>query len=728
MHPEARTSQSINLSAEFDDDLELLKKSAEQAIDSRASWEAGLRSQYKQRMASAPKPDPNWPWPGSANMAIPLTDKTILKKVPLYFNSVFNVSPIASMVPAKPMDPDISRRVEQFYDHLVRHKMRRSKQAVVHAVQNTLTYGLGFLKCIWDTKTERRCRAIDVNRQFGPVNRDEVPDEVLEYMADLLGLDRTQKEDRKAFESAVRQFRRGDDTVKVSLQSITYNAPLWTSVDPLDILVPWDATDDVDELPWIVHRLRLTKNQLRQRAKLGLYTEKAVEKAIETFESKGTRDHTDRGLETFRYSQYEQEGVFDLQSEKAYVELWECYHWTDVNGDGLAERCVSTVVPDCDVRLRSVEYPYYHGQWPITRLANEEREGRWYSPRGVAKMIEDLQKEINAQHNAKLDRMQIINAPTFKVKENSARAFRNARFRPGEFYRVRRMDDVEPMYNGQVQDYSFDNEHMLLKSFVEEYAGIVDFGVAGANSGVERRTAKEISFIEQNTNEIASLELSFFQDAMSRVHHQTLNLWYQYGDDETWFSVDGREPIRFDRRDLANKFEVIPVGNLGNLSSAARANTAMNLLSVASSPAMSQYANIPEMWRDFVEATADYRTAARYLRKPGDLETDAERQQISELTWMDKIGMVHPAYQYEDHATHMRVVEQAIQTAPDEETARLYYLHLVLHQFAAGSPEVSVEDIEQAGYQLVTQGARMYLVPIDDGQLEQTTDQMTAGS
>lgn len=728
MHPEARTSKAVKMGADFDDDLKMLVKHAEQAIDSRSSWETGLREQYRQRMASAPKSDPNWPWPGSANMAIPLTDKTILKKVPLYFNSVFNVSPIASMVPARPMDPDISRRVEQFYDHLVRHKMRRSKQAIVHATQNSLTYGLGFIKTVWDTRTERRCRGIDIAKQFGPVDREQVPDEMLEQMASILGLDRRNKEDRKAFESAVRQFRSGEPVVSVSLQTITYNAPLWTSVEPLDVLVPWDATDDVDELPWLVHRLRLTKNQLRQRAKLGLYSEADVEKAIETFESKADRHHTDRGLELFRHSQYEQEGVFDLQSDKAYVEIWEVYHWTDVNGDGLAERCVSTIVPDCDVRLRSVEYPYYHGQWPITRLANEEREGRWYSPRGIAKMIEDLQKEINAQHNAKLDRMQIINAPTFKVKESSARAFHKARFRPGEFYRVRRMDDVEPMYNGQVQDYSFDNEHMLLKSFVEEYAGIVDFGVAGANSGVERRTAKEISFIEQNTNEIASLELSFFQDAMSRVHHQTLNLWYQYGDDETWFSVDGRDPIRFDRRDLANKFEVIPVGNLGNLSSAARANTAMNLLSVASNPAMSQYANIPEMWRDFVEATSDYRTAARYVRRPGDLETDAERQQITELNWMDKIGLVHPVYLHEDHETHTRVIEQAMQNAQDEQAQRLYYLHLLLHQLAAGNPEVSPQDIEEAGFQVITQGARMYMVPLDDGQLQQTTDMMTAGA
>jgi len=708
-NPEAVTAVAAAIS---DEQVNKVVGAVNDALSHRSSWESKCETWYKKRYGIRNKKE--FPWPGSSNINLPLTDKVIRHQKPVFVNAVFGMNPVVSIEPLGDADPERANRVEAFYDWLLRYRMGRSREAQIHNIDCFLTYGMSFMKCIWEHHTERSTRVLDISAldgQISKVAREEVTDEELVQFAAQLGIVGNGPEDAAAFKSMAQQFRAGKAKLEVSVQATKYNAPRWVFVDPRDIVVPWDSLDDIDELPWIAHRMFLKPETILERGVGGVYDRAVSEQVASEARSRGRIKDSSR-INSIKESR---EGMYQTADNSSFIEVHEIYFHHDINGDGIAEKCVMTISPQSREVLRLIEYPYEHGMWPFTRFVHEMNEPRWYSPRGIPEMLNDIQTEINAQHNAKLDRMTIQNSLTFLVREGSIRNPANLKFRPGSYIPVRRMDDVKPL-TMQALDYSFDNEERTLKAYAEEYVGITDFGLSNVNQRVERRTATEVSEISRVSDMVANLDLQVFQESMRRLHRQTIFLWAQYGDMSVMINVGGQpDPLVFDRFDLYKDFDLVPTGNMNNISSRSRVDKAYADMQVASNPVFSQYINHYEVLRDYFE-NSDFRSARRMLRGPGLFEEDAAQRQVSEIQLMQTMKMVAPVDQANPHQLHIPVLQQAIEAnADDPELTLLLMGHMALHMAAMGDPSI-LQQLQQQGAEVKTEGSRTYMMMPEQGQ------------
>ena len=112
---------------------------------------------------------------------------------------------------------------------------------------------------------------------------------------------------------------------------------------------------------FVAHRQMVTADHLRKQARSGIYDAQAVERAIEN-----------AGSGRVIYGQFEVELNDELdqrpndeEGARALYELYECYVKLDVNGDGMLEDALVSVVGD--EILRVTENPY--GRVPIFTLS-----------------------------------------------------------------------------------------------------------------------------------------------------------------------------------------------------------------------------------------------------------------------------------------------------------------------------------------------------------------------
>lgn len=695
--PEAAGDKNV-----IDEDIiKNLCREGDEALASRNEWETKLRGWFTRRFGlRAPK---NFPWPGASNLNMPFTDKMIRRLKPTFKAAVFRVNPIAHVEPLGDMSKDSAVAVENGYDWLVRYRMRRAREVMGFSDDYMLTYGFGVVKAVWEYNTHRQVRRLEVDFLQEGVNRSDLPEaDVRSDLARRLGLQSSQYEEQ--LDSAVQQFFDDKETIEVVIESIEYSAPRWHAIEPIDVIVPWDATTDVDRLPWIIHRIYLTDAELHERIAHGKYKE--LER-VGGEQQRGTG--TNQDVSMLEQRRQLREGVQGSSENRSRPnEIWEIYFRHDADGDGISERYVATVHKKTGTCLRVVPFQYEHGEWPFTRFAFEQTEDRWYSSRGVPEMVYDLQDYINMNHNAWIDSMAITNVPSFIARAGSVVNPKNWVFSPGSVHNVK--GDISNIreVRHQPMDFSFNAQEQSLRQTAEEYVGTPDFGISNINERVERRTATEVQQIQQSSGAVAEETLERYQESMRRLHRQTLFLWSQFGDDTVLVRVTGQdEQVPFSRFDILQDFDLVPSGRLDNLTPQARAQRAMQLLMLAESPQAGPHINDFEVVRDIVE-NLDYRNAERYLVQDTNSMSSDKLKQVSEIAYMMSIGEVHPVDQNDPHEEHAMVTQQALQAHSDDEGMQVLLSgHLAMHLFFLGQQEPLQNFAQQTGAQVEAVGTEL---------------------
>jgi hypothetical protein len=731
--PEAALSKTVSLSEEKLNDLIHDVYSAD---EQRGDWMEKIRVYYRRRVGL--RPDRDYPWPGCANFGMPVIDKQIRRQKPVFVRSVFGVNPIFTVENMRG-GARRGRKIEAMYSWLVKYRMRKAMNSTAHLADLMLTYGFAVMKVIWDYKTERVTQVIDVDQEIEELKRAQVlpanfsrasitKEDLDTILFRLFGLDPRDRDDLRAIADAKRQFRAGKKRINVSTQKITYDAPCWNAVEPQNVVVPWDTTSDPEDAPWICHIMKLRPQELRDRAKAGLYDQETVDAVLEL---KGQHENQSQlGQRSMvEFERQVKEGLVTAKGDANYVELWEVYFWHDINGDGLEERCVATISPQTSKALRVIEYPYFHNKWPFVRFAFEEKEDRWYSPRGVTEMLWDLNTIINVMHNSWIDARTLQNARTLKVKYNSpaARNTANALMTPGGVIKVRQQDDVEEL-GTQVLDFTYERLEGNARVWVDTYMGISDQSLIANQGRVERRTAREIEQIDAISDDILDLDLKLFQKSMQEVHWQTLLLWAQYGDDDASVAVDDDgAPVQFDKRMLLEHFDIVPSGSLHNSSGRARAQAAMQVLQVAGSiPQLMRETNIRELFKDYVEGVTDFHSGRRYVLPSGSFQASEVSRQLNEVQFMKLIGQVHEVDVSDDHAVHVQTIDAILGNAgataqsggtPEigEQAALLLQGHRALHMAAAGDRSLIDQIEETTDFRMVVVGTKFSLQLMNQG-------------
>lgn len=631
-HPEAEVKQ---LQAErLNSVVSSIVNEYKLSVVQRTGWIQKIRRLHQKRYGL--RPEKRFPWPGSANVHLPLIDKTIRKMKPNYVGLVMNAYPTAVFRPNRAEMSDAAMLNEQFFHWLMHERVPDFFENVVMAVDYTLAYGFSLFKVVYRHETRDVVETFKFSRlgaiklralQGGDQQQDPMTGQVsskpfsddylMGFFMQETDLDAEDPDDKKILQKIVDAFKAGEKKVTYNRREVTHGTPMVVALDPQTVIVPEDTTT-VESARFIVHKMYVTEQDLAKKQRDGLYHD--VEK-VQQIRSSRLAD-----LETGVILSVKQarEGVFS-QHRDQMIEIWEAYTYVDLDGDGVDERVVLTIQPDSMVVLRAVPLPYDHGQWPFVYCPFEITDGRWYGPRGAAEYLEDLQTSIITQHNAKLDRITIQNAPVFKARYGSIRNPGNVRWIPGQTIYVNNMDDLQPVQI-PVLDNSYQSEENVLRQWAEEFIGVTDFGNQNPLSvRSEARTATEVQSIQAAAGNVFSLDGQLFQKVMKRVYDQVWQLWMQYGPEDVEFRVEGQpNPISVTKDRLRGHYDIIPAGQIGQINRQAEIQRkTQKLLMYAQIPQVAALIKFDALVRQ-IERLDDPISADQIVKTPQEIQQEQQ--------------------------------------------------------------------------------------------------------
>ena len=369
---------------------------------------------------------------------------------------------------------------------------------------------------------------------------------------------------------------KGEKKITVKFQDIICDYPDVSLCEPERVYVSTDAGYNPQESSWIIHEFLLPLETI----KLNAETKGWDLGEVGDIETKGEAlKNKDIDVEKDL-----REGI-DILTKTGKVKIWEFYGWFDINNDNKNEKCVITVAPDFDKILRKISLPFYSGKYPFVKLFYELTDDRWFAHRGIPELIEDIVKEIDIQHNQKIDQQTLRNAPQYVFRAGMLNP--NAvQFLFGQAYPVQGLqplqDIVQPLNNNNPNvEFSYEREQMILESKVEELIGQIDFTLQSMINKRQPRTLGEVQLQWQNMQMVFSLDAEVIRMAFEELFNWIWELWCQYGDDNyefMYFGKNGYEPIKLTKEEAQGHYKVTVRGNDQNTNSQVRMQKAQMIL------------------------------------------------------------------------------------------------------------------------------------------------------
>ena len=226
--------------------------------------------------------------------------------------------------------------------------------------KDAFVYGTGVVKLTWDTNYTRKSffyeemskaefDELAANKNISVEGFDEY--DVIESTIDSDGMEVTNH-------STVYK------NVKGFVKRVNYAGPCIENI-PLSCFYIEPGARTISEANFVAHRVKRTMDYLRRMQRDGIYHN--VDQIV---------PHADGDTETAEYAKYAYLETSTLNTNledrkldspgREEVWVWECYIKLDVNGDGLLEPLLVTLVGDTIVRIQ--ENPFDHGEPPFEIL------------------------------------------------------------------------------------------------------------------------------------------------------------------------------------------------------------------------------------------------------------------------------------------------------------------------------------------------------------------------
>lgn len=248
-------------------------------------------------------------------------------------------------------------------------------------------------------------------------------------------------------------------------------------------------------------------NQDPQESRLvGEYHNKTLEE-VKHFEQDGIfREGTYEKIKNY-YTQYYQAGGDDYRRElerlqgetPSYPKFIQWYElWMSFDTDQskkLKEIVVHYHRPSRT--FLSIRYNWNDDLHRPYRSANYfPLEHRWNGV-GIAKQLDQFQKEITIQHRQRLDSGTLANARMLKVKKMSGYG-PGEPFFPGKIWMVDDMEDVESFQLGDLPTSAFSNENSTLM-FAQQRSGINDLNLGMPQAGTPGTATSDLARVQEGS-------------------------------------------------------------------------------------------------------------------------------------------------------------------------------------------------------------------------------------
>ena len=352
-----RGGKSINLDKEINGLILRDKLSTdistwlEDAIRSQSELISDLSKWNRQYQGK--KDAKTFPYPGAANVAIPVTRSRVDAILVRIFERVFGQMRIF-IIKAKEADfADMAYSLEEGLDWWAKG-IAKLKQKLRSPLLQAIKTGTGIVKLVW----KRIPRTTYINTEG-----DKPPEK------------------------------------KVITE---YDGPDVEGIKREDFIISSDATS-IEDAFLVGHRIYLRRPEIEKRVKLEIYEPNTLERL------------SPEDYDTTKKERSEATGVIlEDGIHKPYIlhDLWFEY---DVDGDGLPDSINITFHKATGTIIRAIYNPFFNSFRPFIAFKPYPRE-YVFDGEGGCEILESLQEEIDSIHNQRLDRMTQINNPYIFAK------------------------------------------------------------------------------------------------------------------------------------------------------------------------------------------------------------------------------------------------------------------------------------------------------------------------
>ncbi len=575
---EEKKKPVINEDAILYDELHSMIEDAE---DNSSTWRDNTDTWHKLRIRH--KKTKTFPFPGCSNLRLPTIEKYIRKAKSALIGVYTQVKPRMMIIP---QDGNLEKgyRIEKFLDYLCDNKIMLLKKLII-AVDTMCEQGFSLAKTIWKMEDFTYTKEISITEDFSAdealalINPDIPNEALIEFAVKKFEVDTSEtvmEDNLQAIEQAIKELREGKQNLKVILKDELYNGPEVIMTDGLHTGVPTDSGIDPQSLRMFYHEYFEPWNTVQAKAKNEVYDKDTVDEIEFVKESTLKDDKLINNTKDIR------EGIDRLNNPSKMLRVLDVYAYYDLDKDGFDEKCHFLLAPDFRKILKKQRLENDSQKIPVTRFDLEIIDNRWYSSRGIPEHLQDIAKEIDAQHNQKIDNQTIRNAPMFVYRSGIVNP-RLVKFIPGQGIPVpgmTQLDDAIKLMDSQNPnvEFSYEREELLLKTDIQELLGQMDYSVQSVINKRQPRTLGEVQMQQQSANTVFSLDVSIFTAALTELFTQILELCQQYMPERVYALISGEngvEPIHLTRDEIQGKYTILVRGNDINSNPVLRAQKAL---------------------------------------------------------------------------------------------------------------------------------------------------------
>lgn len=587
---ESPTEKTVSYKS--DDCFTQINSKVQDAKNDSTSW-ATKQAKYN-RLRMRIKKSKTFPFVGCSNLRMPTAEIKIKKLKAALTNVIFGIRPIVQAVPSPSGTIETAMKIEKWLDHLLMDKMEIKPECII-AIDQALENGFFIVKPYWKFEVnyrneEYKLEDLTMEEAMFVFDGNNGVEDIIQFLVEKFEIDMTEKvamENADELEKVAMAVISGKDNLEFTVQDVLYDAPDIALIEPEKLYVPSTTGFNPQSAQWMCHEYEMPMQQLEMCAKYKGWDIESVN---------GLKDQVNTDSRTLRDYQLDQkEGIDRLQGKNGLVKIWEWYGWYDVNGDGIKEKACITMAPDFKKVMRKIGLPFDNGKWPFVKFYYELTTDRWFSHRGVVEIAEDLIKEIDVQHNMKLDAQTTRNAPMFLYRAGMVNP-NLVQMTPNQAIPVRGgqpLNDTVAIVNAHNPnvEYSYEREQMLLEAKVEELIGQIDYTLQSMINKRQPRTLGEVEMQQQAANSVFTLDSDMFRGSFGDLFNFIWDLWCQYGNDQEefmYFGQNGWEPIRLSKEEIQGKYRFTVRGNDTNTNPGVKLQKAQQIIQAVTNPALLQ--------------------------------------------------------------------------------------------------------------------------------------------
>jgi len=614
---------TVRLGATDDDEKRVLTQIITDGLKAdgdRESWLSNQRTLTKLRYGIR-KPK-TFPWANASNLSIPFIDAAIRKYKPMLMRLVVEPDPIVEFVGEDAESVGSERKAETYYNWLFKIGMN-ALEPIAYLIDTLCHRGFAFAQVGWEYETEYETRTVSVQQLF-PQGLPQDPQAVVQVLAEQYQLSLDDPRIVRSLEKAIAQIQTGAQFIKLAFRRVVKDLPAVWERDPVQVIAP-PRTTDYGNAEWIIVQHVLSDRRVKQLEADGLFIPGTANKIRTSREKRPTNTGpNETGMSTSINAEEQLEAERDRiwgSENDDNILVWQVFHWSDIDNDGLMDRVETWIHPKSHTKCACRPYAYPFHRWPLVKFDFEKTSRRWHSPRGISAMLRDLQKEVNQQHNARIDGMTLRNAPMFQIPLLAGFKARNFRCKPGEVVQTPGGARLEPLIQDRGAYPEMVNEENLLRNLGESYIGLFDAAITSPSNQTKARTATEIQAVMQYTSATSTFDTILFQLAMRELHELIWQLWADLGPEEVTFKVLGEDPqsneaklITITKGEIAKRYKLIPTGTIANTNRALELANAREAMALYAND-MTGFVNPYELRRWHLNLLT-YRWARRILNPP----------------------------------------------------------------------------------------------------------------